>query len=128
MFIATSGSGSITLSAAISNDSVGGDIIIQSTTGNVVTSGAISTTGATANIEIDTATSGNVTIGGNLSTTGGGDIILVADSVAASSGTGNLTINGTVTTTGAGAGDIFLGISNGSVAVNKANQNQLRHR
>jgi len=118
--ISTSGSGAITLSAAISNDSVGGDIIIQSGTGNVVTSGAISTSGATADINIDTATSGNTTIGGNVSTSGGGDIILGADSVTAASGTGNLTINGTVITTGTAAGDIVFGIAGGTGAINKA--------
>ena len=114
--IASSGSGAITLSGAISTDAADGDIFIESTTGNVITSGAISTTGATASIIIDTATSGNVTIGGNVSTTGGGDIILAADNASTASGTGNVTINGTVITTG--AGDIIIGVSSGSVAVN----------
>ena len=114
--IASSGSGAITLSAAISADLADGDITIFSTTGNVVTSGAISTSGATGDIEIDTVTSGNVTIGGNVSTTGGGVIFLAADNASTATGTGNLTINGTVTTTG--AGDIIIGVSGGSVAVN----------
>ena len=120
VFINTSGSGAITLSGAISTDAGSGDIIIQSTTGNIVTSGSISTSGANANIEIDTATSGNVTIGGNVSTSGGGDILLGADVGGTASGAGNLTINGTVTTTGTTAGDILIGISGGTATVNKA--------
>jgi hypothetical protein len=119
--ITTTGSGSITLNGAVSNDSSNGLIIIESSTGNVVTSGPISTSGSIASIIIDTATSGNVTINGNVSTSGGGDILLGIDLNGGSvTGTGNITINGTVTTTGAGAGDIILGVSNGSAAVNQA--------
>jgi len=123
--ITTSGSGAITLSGAITTDAADGDILIETTSGNVVTSGAISTSGTasggnSADIIIDSATSGNVTIGGNVSTSGGGDIILAADSATTATGAGNLTINGTVTTTGTTAGDIILGVSNGSAAVNKA--------
>jgi fibronectin-binding autotransporter adhesin len=120
VYIATTGSGSITLSGAISSDNATGVIFIESTTGNVVTSGAISTSGSLAYIEIDTVTSGNVIIGGSVSTSGGGDIVLAADNSSTATGTGNLTINGTLTTTGTAAGDIILGISNGSAAVNKA--------
>jgi hypothetical protein len=123
--ITTSGSGAITLSGAISTDAADGDILIESTSGNVITSGAISTSGTasganSADINIDTATSGNITIGGNVSTSGGGDIILGADSTSLVSGTGNLTINGTVTTTGTAAGDIAFGIAGGTGAINKA--------
>jgi hypothetical protein len=122
--IISSGSGSITLignvtTSGTSTTQDNGNIIIQSTTGNIVTSGSISTSGANANIEIDTATSGNITIGGNVSTSGGGDIFLGADSVTAASGTGNLTINGTVITTGTAAGDIVFGIAGGTGAINK---------
>jgi hypothetical protein len=123
--IISSGSGSITLignvtTSGTSTTQDNGNIIIQSTTGNIVTSGSISTSGANANIEIDTATSGNITIGGNVSTSGGGDILLGADFGGVATGAGNVTINGTVTTTGAGAGDILIGISGGTATVNQA--------
>jgi fibronectin-binding autotransporter adhesin len=116
----STGSGSVTLGDNITTDQNNGFVIISSTTGDITTKG-VSTSGATARIEIDTVTSGNVTINGNVSTSGGGDIYLGADTtVPYASGTGNLTINGTVTTTGTGAGDIIIGVSNGSAFVNKA--------
>ncbi len=123
--IISTGSGSITLIGNVitsgnSTTQDNGSVLVQSATGNITTIGVISTAGSLAYIEIDTVTSGNVIIGGSVSTSGGGDIVLAADNSSTATGTGNLTINGTLTTTGTAAGDIILGISNGSAAVNKA--------
>jgi fibronectin-binding autotransporter adhesin len=119
VIVGASGSGNISV-AGITTDNAAGGIQLVTGTGNITTSGTITTSGATANIDIDTVTSGNITINGNVSTSGGGNIFLGADTSSAATGTGNLTLNGTVTTTGTAAGDIFLGISNGSGAINKA--------
>ena len=117
----SSTSGNISV-AGITTDQANADITIANGTGNITTSGAISTSGATADIDIDTVTSGNITLGGNVSTSAGGNILLGADSTATATGTGNLTINGTVSTTGtAVSGDITIGSGGtGTVTVNKA--------
>ncbi|MFM7096353.1 MAG: beta strand repeat-containing protein [Gemmataceae bacterium] len=122
-------SGAITLSGAITTSGTvtsgagsnfGNIKIGTNTAGNVLLSGNISTTG-TGDIFLDNDGTGTLTINGNVSTSGGGNIFLGADNFGASSGTSDvLTINGTVTTTGTGAGDIILGVSNGTALVNKA--------
>jgi len=127
-------SGSITLSGAVTtsgtNDSGSGefgDILIGTgTAGNVLLSGNISTTGL-GDIELDNEGTGTLTINGNVSTaavnqTNGpnGDIFIGADSTSTATGGSSIIINGTVTTTGTVAGDIFIGVNGGSVAVNKA--------
>jgi hypothetical protein len=117
--ITSSGSGNISV-AGITTDNATGAIKLETGTGNITTSGVISTSGANANIDIDTVTSGNVTINGNVSTSGGGNILLGADTNQgySATGTGNLTINGTVSTT---SGDIVIGSGGtGTVSVNKA--------
>jgi hypothetical protein len=113
VLIASSGSGLITLSGAISTDGADGLITITNATGNIVTSaGAISTTGATANISIGATTSGNVTLGGNITTAA------ASLSVGNSANTGALISNGTLTSTGAGAINVLTGT--GTAVINKA--------
>jgi hypothetical protein len=130
----SSTTGAITLSGAVTtsgtNDSSGGefgDIFIGTTTsGNVLLSGNISTTGL-GNISLDNDGTGTLTINGNVSTAAvnqtvpfNGQIFIGADSSTSATGGTSVIINGTVTTTGTVAGDIFIGVNGGSVAVNKA--------
>jgi fibronectin-binding autotransporter adhesin len=121
--VKASGGGNISV-AGITTDQTGAFIQLETGTGNITTSGVISTSGANANIDIDTVTSGNVTINGNVSTSGGGNILLGADTNQgySATGTGNLTINGTVSTTGSStSGDIAIGSGGtGTITVNKA--------
>lgn len=120
--IATSGSGSISV-AGITTDQTAAPIKLETGSGNITTSGAISTSGAGSNIDIDNITSGNITIGGNVSTSNGGMIYLGTETTGTqATGAGNLTIHGTVSTTGTtNSGDIFIGSGGtGTVTVNKA--------
>jgi hypothetical protein len=136
--LVTSVSGAITMSGAVTTSgtnsitpNLGGDINIGTTggstgQGNVLLSGNISTTG-TGNITLDNDGAGTLTINGNVSTAAvnqtfgpNGQIFIGADSSSSATGGTSVTINGTVTTTGTVAGDIFIGVNGGSVAVNKA--------
>ena len=136
--LVTSVSGAITMSGAVTtsgtNTGAGagfGNINIGTTAGttgqgNVLLSGNISTTG-TGDIVLDNDGAGTLTINGNVSTaavnqTSGpnGQILIGADTASTAVGGPSVTINGTVTTTGTVAGDIFIGVNGGTVAVNKA--------
>ena len=125
--IYATGSGFVTLNDNVTTDQANGEVIISSNTGGISTKG-VTTSGATANINIDTDTSGDIIIGGNISTSGGGDILLGTDvSIGppppyTATGAGNLTINGTVSTTGSStSGDIAIGSGGtGTITVNKA--------
>ena len=119
--------GNILVSGAVSTTGNGSDIIIATgATGNITTSSTITTSGLdnsgdNPGIVIDADGTGVVTVNGAVSTTGTGVIFINADSINTATGAGTVvTINAIVSTTGTTAGDIFIGINGGTVAVNKA--------
>lgn len=98
-------------------------INLQSGTGNISITGAVTASGNNASIQIDTIISGNIILDGNISTSGGGSIFLGTETSGTppATGTGNLTINGTVSTTGSStSGTIFIGTGGtGTLTINK---------
>jgi len=119
--------GNILVSGAVSTTGNGSDIIIATgATGSITTSSTITTSGLDSStdnpgIVIDADGTGVVTVNGAVSTTGTGVIFINADSSTTATGAGSaVTINATVSTTGTTAGDIFIGVNGGTVAVNKA--------
>jgi hypothetical protein len=122
--------GNILLSGDISTTGDGSAIlIVTGATGNITTLGSLTTSGGNANADpinqaailLDPDGPGNITMKGALSTTGGGKILIGVENIGLTAvGGGNLLLDNTVTTTGTVAGSIYIGVSGGTLTVNKA--------
>ena len=122
--------GNILLSGDMSTTGDGSAIlIVTGATGNITTLGSLTTSGGNANADpinqaailLDPDGPGNITMKGALSTTGGGKILIGVENIGLTAvGGGNLLLDNTVTATGTVAGSIYIGVSGGTLTVNKA--------